>query len=141
MESLESKNNEGKEREVAYEEYILYAEKVLDLREALPFPGLNEDSYQELKAISDEFPGMVTDIDVIISRFKDEGVKVVLWKNQQAFVLPFNSEINDKTIEDDSVLPRHLDASGEVGQNLKRLIEAGKQPHNRNAPDAAKLKK
>lgn len=140
MEDIKAEGNESREGEVTYEEYIMYTEKVLDLSEALPFSGLNENSYRELKAVSDEFPGFVTDIDDLISRFKDEGIKVILWKNQ-AFVLPFNSEISDTTIENDSVLPRHLDASGDVGQNLKRLIEAGKQPLNRNAPDASKVKK
>lgn len=111
------------EKEVTSEELALLLERLSSHNESFPFPGIKESSYIQLKAESEEFPGLATHIDELIKRFEEEGVKVVVDKNGQAYILPFESD----DIENDSVFPRHFDIKKEMNDDLKKLIQAGKQ--------------
>jgi len=112
------------ETALSLEKYLLFAESLAGISEKYPFPfsGIEENSYLKLKAESDEFPDMVTPIDVLIERFKAEGIKIVV-VNGKAFVLPGNST----DVENDSIFPRHLKISEDMDRNLVTLIKSGKQ--------------
>lgn len=111
------------ETELTPDRYAALAERLSGYAESLPFPGIEEHAYPKLKAESDEFPGYATHIDVLIQRFKAEGLKVVMERGK-AFIVPFGSD----NVEDDSILPRFLAVTDDMDTNLKTLIVAGKQP-------------
>jgi hypothetical protein len=129
----ESNYNPSPEREsdMNKERMTLFVEMVEKLSqfERLPFPGINPESYASLKAVDEKFPGYTTPIDELIKRFESEGMKVVLGNDKESgnvFILPAGS--ND--IEKDSVFPRHLNVSEDMGTGnkytdafLKTLIE------------------
>ncbi len=109
--------------ELSPERYIALAERLSEFPGILRFFGIEEMGYKKLKAESDEFPGYATHIDTLIKRFETEGIKIVIERGK-VFVLPFFS--ND--IENDSIFPRFLKISDGMGNELKLLIRAGKQP-------------
>ena len=104
-------------------EYIRLAER-LSHAESFPFTGISQDSYSEIKATED--PEYATPIDVLIERFKEHGMKVVLGKYPESgnvFILPADSD----NIEEDNVFPHHLKISNDMESELKKLILANRK--------------
>lgn len=95
-----------------------------ELKESLPFTGVDPIVYEDIKREEAEFPESAefsTPIDELIARFKAEGMKVVLAKDPSSpnvTVVPWGSTNYDK----DSLLFRHLQVYGMVDLRLKKLI-------------------
>src|SRR3989344_9100185 len=81
---------------------IALAVELVARQESFPFPGIDHIAYQKLKADEEQFPGFATPIDVLIERFQNEGIKVVLRSDGGDFyILPSGSD----DIENDSIVP------------------------------------
>lgn len=120
-----SEGPQNSEKYMKKSEYIRLAVELSEHTEAFPFFGINPDAYTVIKKGEQEDPGYATPIDVLIERFREHGVKIVLGKNPQSgnvFVLPFNSN----NIEEDSVFPWHLDIRTDMDLKLKKLILANR---------------
>jgi hypothetical protein len=103
------------------EAMVTHAAELSQLKESLPFPGLNPIAYVDIKRAQEEFPGYSTPIDELVARFMTEGMKVVFDKNtsgMNAAVVPGRSTDYDS----DSVLFRNLQVYGMVDVRLKALI-------------------
>ena len=102
--------------------------KIIDLtrelsesRECFIFPGFDSDSYQRLKAQDEEFPGLVTPIDELEKRFKEEGIKIVFGSDPEScnvYILPFGSNDN----RNDGIFPEHLKIVENMDPRFKELI-------------------
>ena len=115
-------NNEAESKEQMKGEYIGLAKELSERAEAFAFPGVNEDSYAELKATEEEGQGYITPIDDIVVRLQDEGIKVVLGEhpeNGDVYILPQGSS----DIQQDSILPRHLMATEDMEPELRKLVD------------------
>ena len=102
------------------QEKISLAHELAESRESFPFPGINPDSYEGMKAAEEEFPGYSIPIDELMKRFQDEGIKVVLGKNPDSgnvFILPQGSD----DIENDSIFPRQLLTTEDMDERLSNL--------------------
>lgn len=103
------------------EKIISLAVELSENNEIIPFSGVAPEAYSKMKEDEGEFPGYTTPIDDLIERFKNEGMKIVLGKNPQSgnvYVLPAGST----NIEMDSISPRQLQLTNEMGEKLKELI-------------------
>lgn len=121
---------EQRQDQLNLERYIALAKELSLKNEKLPFPGLVEESYSELKVVDEEYPGFTTPTDQIIARMKVEGIKVVLGEHPESgnvFVLPFLSV----DIENDSLSPHHLKIIDEMDDSLKELILLKRASHNK----------
>lgn len=107
------------------EHRISLIRELAESNERFPFPGVDRDVRDRLKAEEAEFPGYTTPIDDLIERFRAEGLKVVLGtdKNTEVFILPSGS--NDVGM--DGLFPRHLVVSEGMDLRLKELILTNKQ--------------
>ena len=82
-----------------------------------PFPGMNRNEYQEIKASEDPF--YHTPIDHLINRMSAEGLKVVLTKSGvDVLILPLFSD----DIVNDSIFPRSLGITVGMDERLEALI-------------------
>ena len=110
------------EKEPTQEEKIIsLAKELFESNEILDFPGIDPESYLNLKASDEEYPGLTTPTDEIIERLKNEGMKVVLGKNPQSgnvFILPAGST----NIEMDSISPKQLQVSDGMNEKFRELI-------------------
>ncbi|MEX0919050.1 MAG: hypothetical protein WDZ85_03785 [Candidatus Paceibacterota bacterium] len=126
MESFPNPSPE-QEKERRKQEYILLVEKLMaENQENFPFPGIDPNSYEIIKAEQEELPGYGTPIDELITRFQAEGLKIVFGKYPESgnvFVLPQGSD----DIVNDSLFPRHLDSTGDIDLDLKKLIDLNKK--------------
>jgi hypothetical protein len=117
---------EATTRERAKKEYIALAKELHESKEVYPFPGIDPESYQTIKAEDQEYPGYTTPIDEILEKLKAQGMKVVLSTSDpesgNIFILPSQSEDMD-----DSLFPKHLTLSGGMDDKIKRLILAHKE--------------
>jgi hypothetical protein len=117
---------EGNEcRETRREHLMALARELYISFETFPYPGLEPESYEQLKASDEEFPGYTTPIDTLIARFKEEGLRVVLGKYPESgnvFILPALSH----DIKNDMVFPKHFQTDGVIDEKLRRLIELSK---------------
>lgn len=124
VEEYEAEKAETKiknEREKRRKRIIALAKELNESQESFPFPGIDADSYQKLKATDEEFPGFTTPIDELIQRFITEGIKVVSGDDPESgnvFILPFGS--ND--IESDSISPKQLQPDESMDSRLGKLI-------------------
>lgn len=94
-------------RERKRREMITLAKELSESHESFPFPGIDPKAYSDIKATEEEFPDYTTPIDILIERFKNEGMKVALGKNPESgmvYILPSRSD----DIEHDSIVPRQL---------------------------------
>jgi len=108
--------------------YIALAEKIIEKDETFPFPGIDLESYEELEALSKEFPERSPDIDKLIERFEKKGFKVVFSGDPTSgniFIIP--AESTDIDIEMDSLFPRHLSVTPKMNTLLKELILTNKE--------------
>ncbi|MDP2655027.1 MAG: hypothetical protein Q8P17_00470 [bacterium] len=120
-----SEGPQNSEKYMKKSEYIRLAVELSEHTEAFPFFGISSDAYIAIKEGEQEDPGYATPIDVLIERFREHGVKIVLGKNPQSgnvFVLPFGSN----NIEEDSIFPWHLDIRTDMDPKLKKLILANR---------------
>ncbi len=111
------------------QEYITLAQELSKAPEGFPFPGMNPESYSELKGVEEEFPEYSTPIDELVDRFKSQGMKVVLSKDPKSrniFIVPLDSI----DIEMDNLFPRHLQVSAGMDERLKKLITISKELKN-----------
>lgn len=94
--------------------------KLIENEQQFSFPGIDSENYLKLKAVDEEFPGCVTPIDELMQRFQTEGIKVVSVKPESGnvFILPAGSD----DVENDSVLPEHLQIVEGMNETLKELI-------------------
>ena len=118
----ESYSDSEKEREERVAEILRLVEEINRSGESLSFPGIHPEVYSRMKADEDEYPDYTTPIDELITRFQDEGIKVVLGKHPKSgnvFILPANST----DIEMDSIAPRQLSIDAVVNKQLKELIQ------------------
>ena len=116
--NLESRENA---ENVLRQEKISLAHELAESGEGFPFPGINPDSYEGMKADEEEFPGHTTPIDELMKRFRDEGMKVVLGKNPDSgnvYILPQGSD----DIENDGIFPRQLLITEDMDERLSDLI-------------------
>lgn len=100
---------------------IILAQEFMKSKESFAFPGIKEESYQTIKKQEEEYPGCATPIDELLERFNREGFKVTLGKFPESgnvFVLPFHSD----DIENDNLLPRHLNIEGISDSQMKEFI-------------------
>lgn len=104
--------------------YIALAQELSEAHERIPFPGINPESYSELRVVAEEFPEYTTPIDELIEKFRVQGMKVMLSesdpKNGSVHILPFDSE----NVEMDNLFPRHLLITQDMDEKLKKLILA-----------------
>lgn len=117
----EAESKEGKKRE-----YVAVAKELSERQEGYSFPGLDEGAYANLKATEEEGQGYITPIDDVIERFQAEGMKVVFGNDSDSgtvFVLPKNSD----DVQGDSIHPRHLRITEDMGPELKKLIEMNQE--------------
>lgn len=114
---------EAKRKNVV-ESILTHGAELSELKESLPFTGLDPIVYENLKNEEKEFPEyVVTPIDELIARFKAEGMKVVLAKDPKSpnvMVVPWGSTDYDS----DSIMFRHLQVYGMVDVRLKNLISS-----------------
>lgn len=117
-------------KEQKKQEYIALAQELSEAREGFPFPGINSESYLELKAVAEEFPEYSSQIDELAGRFQMQGMKIVLSKDPKSgnvFVLPLNSE----DVEMDNLFPRHLTVAEGMDERLKKLILLNQELQNK----------
>lgn len=117
-----NKVDEQSEKEARLGRIITLAREVIANAESLPFPGIKPESYNTMKRDEAEYPGYTTPIDELLARFETEDIKITLGKNPQAgnvFFLPSGS--ND--IENDGILLKHLQSSGDMDINLQDLLD------------------
>lgn len=115
-------NSETESKEREKREYVRLGKELSERTEGFSFPGVNQESYAEMKAHEGMYLGHVTPIDDLIRRFRAEGMKVVLGddpENGYVFILPLGSD----DITGESILPRHLMQAEGMSSGLKRLIE------------------
>lgn len=89
--------------------------------EGFPFPGIGEETLEQLRAVDEEDPGYTTPVDEIIEKMEKEGIKIVLGEDPESgnvFVLAQSS----KDVGLESLLPRHLDTIPEMDESLRLLI-------------------
>lgn len=109
------------------ERIIALARELSEGPESTPFPGLDQAAYEKLKADiavdADRSGYDITSptLDELVAKLKNEGMKVVVGSNplvENVFILPMGS--ND--IQNESVLPKHLQITEEMDARLKELI-------------------
>jgi len=87
-----------------------------------PFPGINQESYDTIKAEQEEYPGYTTLIDELLEKFKAQGFKVVSSKyagSGNVVLLPAESD----DIYNDLLLLGNLSLGEDVDDRLKKLID------------------
>lgn len=112
---------EEQERAEQKRKKISLARELEKIREEIPFPGIDPAQYAKLKDEEKEFSGYATPIDELVERLKAQGMKIVFGSDSESgnvFVLPFDSD----DIENDSILPQHLQSDGVINDSLKNLI-------------------
>lgn len=116
-----------KTREQKKQEYISLAQELSEAHEGFPFPGINPESYSELKAVAEEFPEYSAQIDELAGRFQMQRMKIVLRTDPKevghVYILPLNSE----DAEMDNLFPRHLSTVAGMDERLKKLILINKE--------------
>jgi len=112
---------EEQERAEQKRKKIYLAKELGEIRERIPFPGIDPEHYVKLKAFEEEFPGYTTPIDELIGRLEEKGMKIVFGKDPESgnvHILPFDSD----DIENDSILPQLLRTDGIMSGQLKELV-------------------
>jgi|SRR3989344_2632271 len=113
--------NKSNEREQRIKRIVALALELRAKPEGFPFPGMDPFAHSRMKTEQEEYPGYSTPVDELIERFNNEGMKVVLGAHPESgnvFILPSGS--ND--IENDNLLPRHLQIGETMDERLKELI-------------------
>lgn len=122
----ETPPNQENNKEQEKREYIALAEALSHNLEGFAFPGIESEWYSSLKAGDEEYPGFTTPTDEIITRMKNEGIKISLGahpENGDVYVLPLLS--ND--IENDMLFPGYLITTEGMDETLKKLVLAHKK--------------
>ena len=101
--------------------YLALAEKLKQKQEGFPFTGIDSDSYSRIKTDEEKYPGYVTPIDELVSRFQTHGIKIAFGreaKSGNVFILPLDSD----DIEKDSIAPRQLKITADMDEELMKLV-------------------
>lgn len=119
-----------KQEKMPKAEYMRLAEELSQRPEGFPFPGISPDAYAKLQAdIEDDKDRSLYDIssptlDELVERFRIEGMKIVRGKAADGtygltvLVMPKGST----DVQNESVLPRHLEIRGDMDPELQKLI-------------------
>lgn len=102
--------------------YIEVAKELSEKREGFAFPGLNQDSYDEIKTAETEYPGFSTPVDELIIKLQEQGMKVVFGKHGEAgdiYILPLQSD----DLANDNIFPRQLKIIEGMDEQLVKLIK------------------
>lgn len=106
------------------------AKELFNYGEVFQFTGITSDDYESLKVAEKELPpGFVTPIDTLLERFRKEGLRIVLGKNQDSgniFAMPAQSSATSDDIKANSIFPRHLQVTDDMDDRLKKLIQLNK---------------
>lgn len=127
MNNLMPTQPEAVEEKLTKEQYIALARELSEMGR-IDFPKINPESLAELEQSDKDFPGYVTPIGELIERFNTWGMKVVFGPHPESgnvFIVPEICE--EKDIDTDSILPRHLEISEGMDERLKKLILANKK--------------
>lgn len=114
------------EEKLTKEQFIALAKELSERHEGFPFPGISPESYTEAKASDEQFPGYATPIDILLERFRTQGMKVAFGPHPESgnvYLLPLNSD----NINEDGLFPRHLMVLDGMDENVKKLILANKK--------------
>ena len=107
--------NESKE--FVRQEFLTLGRELSESGKHFPFDfekGISTESYAQLKRDDAECPGFVTPIDTLREKFRDGGMRVALSPNPgnlDVFIIPADSGDLEVALEEDSLLPRHLEES------------------------------
>jgi len=117
-------NPQPESQERKKSEYLSLAKDLSERHEGFPFPGINGEAYEKIKAEEEAYLEHITPIDDLLARLESEGIKVVFGNHPESgsvFILPKNSF----DIKRDSLFPRHLSRlrTGDIDPELKKLIE------------------
>ena len=117
---------ENVEREQLRKRVVELAKEIVASNEVFPFPGIKPEDYLAMKKTDEDFPGYTTPIDEIVSRLKNEGMKIVLGEHPEdgmVYILPLQSN----GIRVDSIRPKHLEINDTLkDERLLELIELDK---------------
>jgi hypothetical protein len=108
-------------REQRNGEIFLLAAELSRNQESFPFPGIDAEAYERIKAADQEYPGITTPIEEIVRRCQAEGIKVIFGKNPDStnvFILPAQST----DVENDSIVPKTLLINFNMDEKLRKLI-------------------
>ena len=114
------------ERDKSADRYLAMTQELCDRGEIFPFPGISPDSYAILKRDSEEFPDFACDIDLLIKRFTQEGIRVIASGNKHFYVIPGNCTGTPTEIESLSVFLRHMEPTATMDPGLRECIELSK---------------
>ena len=114
-------------------DYLELAKRLGENREPFKFCGINQKYYPTLKAELEElgkqgevFGVTVTPIDDLITRFKEEGMKV-FWEDLNVFIIPAKCGSGD--VWASSISPKHLQIVAGMNEGLVDLIEMDEKLH------------
>lgn len=98
--------------------------ELADSGEIFPFPGLEPEGYNSIKASQEieTAEGYLYDtpIDELLSRFESEGIQVTIGQNAgNVYLIPSGSD----DIVSDTIFPRFLHISEGMDERLKLLIQ------------------
>lgn len=83
------------------------------------FPGISERYNATLSAERAECQDFfIGTWDELTEKFKAQGIKVHTGKNGEIYILPAEST----DVENDGIMPRHLEISADMDEGLKKLI-------------------
>ncbi len=97
------------------------AKELFESHETFPFPGTRSGLRDRLKAEQDDYPGFSTPINVLLNRFDQEGMKVVLGAESgcgNVYVIPANSD----DVYMDNLFPRHLALDKITDERVRALV-------------------
>ncbi len=114
------------ERERVVAEYLAVGRELAESGEAFPFAGITAEAHAAQLAAAAEFPEYTIPVDVLLAKFRDQGMKVVLGGDlarPTIYLLPRESS----DIEEESIFPRSLEITDDMDPRLKRLVLADKK--------------
>ena len=122
-------SNEGKKNEWEHKaEFLALARELSQSPEAFPFPGVNPKAYAEIKAEDEKFPGFTPTIGM-------RGAISPAQPNEAGIlIMPKNSSDGDDDLNENSLMPNHLNSEGIQDEKLKRLIELIKGKYTERDP-------
>jgi len=114
--------NESKE--LVKEEFLRVGRELFESGKHFPFDfkkGVSAESYAQLKRDDAECPGFVTPIDTLREKLRDGGMRVVLSPHPGNLDVFISDNLED-ALENDSLLPRHLEESVIIDPELQHLV-------------------
>jgi hypothetical protein len=91
--------------------------------ERYPFPDIDPLTYQKLKEEEQEFPGVMTPIDVLVEKFKDEGMRFIAGTDASSGNLSIVPAISGDPVYD-ALQPKNLRPELITDRRVRALINA-----------------